>query len=90
MAEYNGMEPRSSIDDMPSIKCRVDSHEIPTLVQMYRALIVRCVKADDIVHHLEEVISTSTLTNTYKTNIVIFFIVKIANVITSDLSANVE
>nr|XP_022339462.1 probable ATP-dependent RNA helicase DDX58 isoform X2 [Crassostrea virginica] len=58
MAEYSGMEPTSSIDHMASIKCRLDSHEIPTLVQMYRPLIVRCVKADDIVHHLEEVIST--------------------------------
>ena len=86
MAEYNGMQPRSSIDVMPSIKCRVDTHEIPTLVQTYKPLIVRCVKADDIVHHLEEVISTSTLTNTYKTKIV----KSIANVITSALSAHVE
>lgn len=90
MAEYGGMEPRSSIEHMASIKCLVDSHEIPTLVQMYRPLIVRCVKADDIVHHLEEVISTSTLTNTYKTNSVISLIVKISNVFTSALSAHIE
>lgn len=70
MAEYAGMEPTSSIDHMTSIKCRLDSGGIPVLVQLYKPLIVRCLKAESIVHHLDKVISTSMLANTYKTYIV--------------------
>lgn len=64
------MEPTSSIDHMTSIKCRLDSGGIPVLVQLYKPLIVRCLKAESIVHHLDKVISTSMLANTYKTYIV--------------------
>lgn len=51
-------EPNSSLYYMDSIKCRLDCPEIPTLVKLYRPLIVRCLKVEDVVHYLDGVINT--------------------------------
>ncbi|XP_062594929.1 ATP-dependent RNA helicase DHX58-like [Saccostrea cucullata] len=56
--ENSASGPESSIDYMPSIKCRLDCPEIPTLVNLYKPLIVRALKVNDFVHYLHGVIKT--------------------------------
>lgn len=54
-------EPRSSLYYMNSIKCCLDSIETPALVELYRPLIARCVKVDDIVFYFDDVIHTGNV-----------------------------
>lgn len=61
MADHLSREPSSSIDNMPSIKCCLDSIETPKLLELYRPLVVRCVKVNDVVHYLDDVIHTRRL-----------------------------
>lgn len=61
MADHLSSEPSSSIDNMPSIKNSLNSFETPKLVELYRPLVVRCVKVNDVVHYLDDVISTRML-----------------------------
>nr|NP_001292234.1 probable ATP-dependent RNA helicase DHX58 [Crassostrea gigas]AGQ42556.1 retinoic acid-inducible protein 1 [Crassostrea gigas] len=51
-------EPKSSLYYMDNIECRLDSIETPALVALYRPLISRCVKVDDVVFYLDDVINT--------------------------------
>lgn len=58
MAEHE--QPKSSLHYMANIECRLDSIETPVhaLVALYRPLISRCVKVDDIVFYLDDIIFT--------------------------------
>lgn len=62
MAEHE--QPKSSLHYMANIECRLDSIETPVhaLVALYRPLISRCVKVDDIVFYLDDIIFTGTVT----------------------------
>lgn len=61
MEDHFSREPLSSIDNMPSIKNCLKSFETPKLVELYRPLVVRCVKVNDVVHYLDDVIPTRRL-----------------------------
>lgn len=54
-------EPKSSLYYMDNIECRLDSIETPALVALYRPLISRCVKVDDVVFYLDDVINTGNM-----------------------------
>lgn len=58
MAEHE--QPKSSLHYMANIECRLDSIKTPVhaLVALYRPLITRCVKVDDIVFYLDDIIFT--------------------------------
>ncbi|XP_065940807.1 antiviral innate immune response receptor RIG-I-like isoform X2 [Magallana gigas] len=58
MGENCSSELKSSLYYMDSIKCCLDSTEPPKLVDLYKPLIVRCVKVTDILHYLDDVIFT--------------------------------
>lgn len=61
MAEHE--QPKSSLYYMANIECRLDSIETPVhaLVALYRPLISRCVKVDDVVFYLDDVINTGNM-----------------------------
>lgn len=59
MAEHE--QPKSSLYYMANIECRLDSIETPALVALYRPLISRCVKVDDVVFYLDDVINTGNM-----------------------------
>lgn len=67
MAENCSSEPKSSLYYMESIESRLDSIETPNLVDLYKPLIVRCVKVDDIVYYLDDVIHTEKREEIIKT-----------------------
>lgn len=73
MADHLSKEPLSSIDNMQSIKCCLDSIETPKLVELYRPLVVRCVKVNDVVHYLDDVIHTRRLSFSIFFILLIFF-----------------
>ncbi|XP_062594925.1 antiviral innate immune response receptor RIG-I-like [Saccostrea cucullata] len=48
--------PDSSLSGMPSIKCTLDTPDIPKLVSLYRPLVVRCAQGRELISHLKGVI----------------------------------
>lgn len=54
-------QPKSSLYYMNSIESYSGSIETEALVELYRPLIARCVKVDDIVFYLDDIIQTGNM-----------------------------
>ncbi|XP_061175389.1 antiviral innate immune response receptor RIG-I-like [Saccostrea echinata] len=58
MGEINN-GPVSALSGMPSIKCTLDTLEIPKLVSLYRPLVERSARGIELISHLKDVIDDS-------------------------------